>query len=478
MPSLANRWRIACEHLLRAVSVALLGWMLFLSLRTVRSGEPTFRTGSPRTVRDSLPAWTVSAAGTIHLEIDTVPDRETREWLVALRRNGTTVGWSGAGIPGTALAISPVASPAIGVGIRVAAPAGSRVEISDALGVVDTVTASGGGVSLRTKGVALPVVALVSGQVARASEMDSLLPKRVAVIGRAGWESKFVTAALEESGWSVDARLSVAPGIDVNQGDIRTFDTARYAAVVVLDSSAARFGNGIATFVRQGGGVILAGNGARVAALNPIAAGKPGMRVRPRTISFTRDSPRRALAFEPIPNLRTDAVVIEVQDGRVAIAARREGSGRVVQVGYDETWRWRLMGEGEAAEAHREWWSDIVAGAAYRAERKIGADGRFWVGGPPPMKQSTATQASLQHQSDAAGITSMPSHLRSDPAPLAHLINDLGPSRSPPAASFFPTCPLSLVPCPFTTLLPAWMLFTLLVTLLAEWASRRLRGAP
>jgi len=469
MRSRADRWRIAVEHLLRLVSVTLLAWMLFSSQREVRSREQPVRTGSSRTVRDSLPAWTVSASSDpIHVVIDTVPDRETRDWLMALRRNGTSLGWSGARLPATALAISPMGSPANGVGIRVAAPAGVRVQIVDALGVVDTVTASGGGASFRMKGVAMPVAALVDGQFARAAELDSVLPRRVAVIGRAGWESKFLIAALEETGWKVDARLSVAPGVDVNQGDIRTIDTAAYAAVVVVDSSAARLGNAIARFVRRGGGVILVGSGARVAAFNSIAPGKPGVRVRPRTINFTADLPRRGLAFQQISSLRNDAVLVEQQDGRVSVAARREGSGRVVQVGYDESWRWRLMGEAGAVEAHREWWSDIVAGASYRAERKIGASRRFGSGGPPPMKQSISTRANLTHQSTAIDATPVPPIHRLNAAPLAHLIDDLGPRRSRAATSFSPTQ---------RTLLPAWILLTLLVTLLAEWASRRLRGA-
>ena len=37
----------------------------------------------------------------------------------------------------------------------------------------------------------------------------------VVIIGRAGWEAKFVAAALEERGWSVRLRVSVAPGIVV-----------------------------------------------------------------------------------------------------------------------------------------------------------------------------------------------------------------------------------------------------------------------
>ena len=386
MRSLADRWRLTAEHGLHASSIGVLLWMLLWSLRPVRSEEAPVRIGAPGTLRDSLPVWSASAfSDSIHLEMDTVPDFETRDWLVALRRNGASVAWSGPHLSGTAVTISPVGSPAGGVSINVAAPAGSRVEVSDALGVVDTVTASGGGVSLRFKGVAPPVSALVRGQFARAAEIDSLTPRRVAVIGGARWESKFLIAALEEGGWTVDAVLSVAPGVDVTQGDVASIDTAYHAAVIMLDSSATRFGNRVARFVRQGGGAILAGGGPRVAALEPLTAGKPGPRIRPRTIVFPSDSPRRALGFQAISNLRADAVIVEKQDERIAVAARRVGSGRVVQVGYEESWRWRLMGGADATEAHRQWWSDIVAGAAYRAEGRVTGEARRFGGRGPPQ---------------------------------------------------------------------------------------------
>ena len=194
------------ERLLRAASVLLLAWMLFWSLRPVRSENAPVQIGSPSTVRDSLPVWSVSAfSDSIHLEVDTVPDREMRDWLVALRRSGARLSWSGARVPATAVATSPVGSPAGGARIRVAAPAGARVEITDGLGMIDSVTARGGGASLRVRGVAMPVSALVEGQLAGAMELDSLALRRVVVIGRADWESKFVIAALEESGWAVDA---------------------------------------------------------------------------------------------------------------------------------------------------------------------------------------------------------------------------------------------------------------------------------
>ncbi|MBC7790502.1 MAG: hypothetical protein H7Z74_11190 [Anaerolineae bacterium] len=470
MRLLADRRRITAEHALRVISVAMLAWMFVWSLMPSRSRESSARIGSPRAVRDSLAAWSASAfSDSIHLDVDTVPDRAMRDWLVALRRNSTGVTWSGARLVATAVAISPLGSPAGGVSIRVAAPAGAPIAIADALGEIDTVTARGGGAVLAMRGIAAPVVALVNGQAARAANVDSLVSRRVAVIGRAHWESKFLIAALEESGWTVDAVLSVAPGVDVTQGDLALIDTANHGVVIMLDSSGARFGARVARFVRQGGGVILLGSSALLPALKPIAAGTPGARLPPRTLGFSSESPRGGLAFQPLASLRNDAVPVEQRGGRTAIAARREGSGRVVQVGYIQSWRWRLMGGENSAEAHREWWSDIVAGAAYRAERGAGVDKRVRAGGPPPIKQSTLPVGNAEHQSTAVDtallhITSM----RLDPAPLASLIHDLGPQVTRPSGGS------SLLP---RKSLPAWLLLALFAALLTEWASRRLRGA-
>jgi hypothetical protein len=102
-----------------------------------------------------------------------------------------------------------------------------------------------------------------------------------------------------------------------------------------------------------------------------------------------------------------------------------------VQLGYDETWRWRLAGSGDAPAAHREYWSTVVSAAAYRAAAPI----------------ASARQAG-------------------DAAPLASLYADLG-APTPPA-----TATLHVTPG-----LRWWMFAALALLLLAEWASRRLRGA-
>jgi hypothetical protein len=166
-----------------------------------------------------------------------------------------------------------------------------------------------------------------------------------------------------------------------------------------------------------------------VPALRAIAPGRAGARVPAVSISFASATPRRALGFFPVLSLASDAVALESRDGRIAAAARRVGAGRVVQLGYDETWRWRLAGTGDAPAAHRDYWSSVVAAAAYRA--------------------TTRAAATLD-----------------DAAPLASLHAALG---EPTAARGTPAF--------VGARLPWWMLAALAALLLAEWGSRRLRGA-
>ena len=252
------------------------------------------------------------------------------------------------------------------------------------------------------------------------------------MLGRATWEAKFVIAALEEAGWPVDARLAVAPGIEVVQGAGRSPDTASHAAVVVLDAPSAATAAAITRYVRSGGGLILSGTSASAPSMATIAAGRVGMRTRPSSIVVAEDAPRRALGFLAIAP-RADALVLEQRDTRVAAAARRVESGRVVQIGYDETWRWRMGGGAQALDAHRAGWSALVSSVAHRAVVPLSPDPR------------------------------------DDDAPLAHLVDALG--RPTAAAASMPS-DARWAPSPA-------VLFALLsVLLLTELASRRLRGAP
>jgi hypothetical protein len=129
-----------------------------------------------------------------------------------------------------------------------------------------------------------------------------------------------------------------------------------------------------------------------------------------------------------------DAIVLESRDGVATVVARRIGAGRVVQSGYDETWRWRMAGREQALAAHREWWSRLLAAVVYA----------------PVVARPSATD-------------DMP-----DETPLASLIHALGP----PATSDARMAPRT------DRSRTTELLFALVVgSLLLEWASRRLRGA-
>ena len=381
---------------------------------------------------DSLARWTAAAPPQVHLSLESAPSPTERDWLRALRHAGTPVSWTGDGIAALAVEAAPVGSPQGGTMLWIAAPRGARVELADAVASIDTVTSVAGGASMFAPIVTGPVRATVGEQRASAAVRDMLLPRPVLVLGRATWEAKFVISALEEAGWRVDARLSVAPGVDVTQGVARTPDTARHAAVVVLDAPSASTSAAIARYVRGGGGAILSGASASAASLAEVAGGRMGVRVRPSSIAFADDAPRRALGFLAITP-RSDAIVLEERDGRIAAVARRADAGRVVQIGYDETWRWRLAGGATALDAHRAWWTGLVSSVAYRAAMP------------------------------AARVS------RDDDAPRARLVDALGPSTAPAPAI---ATGAGWSPSPM-------LLFVLVTTLLlAELASRRLRGAP
>jgi hypothetical protein len=135
------------------------------------------------------------------------------------------------------------------------------------------------------------------------------------------------------------------------------------------------------------------------------------------------------MAVYPLESLRADAVRLSTRGAETTSAARREGAGRVLQAGFDETWRWRMQGGSDAVAAHRAWWSRMVGSVAAiplpRADESSSAEG----------------------------------------APLARLVDALGPATAVAPAESMPRA------------LPAWLLPALLIVLLVEWGSRRLRGA-
>jgi hypothetical protein len=329
----------------------------------------------------------------------------------------------------------PVASPAGGTKVLVAAPSGSGVVVRDEVGLIDSVRAQSAGAVLAMESVAGNLSARVNRSEASTVPRDSVVLHKVLVIGNASWESKFVVAALEEEGWKVDAFVRVAPGVDVTQGSAAAIDTSRYSAVIALDAAASAYANRIVEFARTGGGVILAPEAASLDALAPLRSGAAGRSTSAaRAIQAGGSVTLASLALSSIISLRSDAVPIEKRSGAVAIAARRIGSGRSLQLGYEDTWRMRMGGGDAGVRNHRMWWTGLVSSVAYA---------------PRAPRAATIPET--------------------DEAPMAGLVAAIGP-RAPTTA----VSSLAGGPSDWATLL--FVLLTL--ALVGEVASRRLRAAP
>ena len=140
-----------------------------------------------------------------------------------------------------------------------------------------------------------------------------------------------------------------------------------------------------------------------------------------------------SLPLAPIISLRSDAVPLEKRSANVAVAARRIAAGRVLQFGYEDTWRWRMGGGPNALRDHREWWTSLISSVVYapRIQRA----------------EKIATGSS---------------------APVADLVNAIGPAipeegvaNTGQNRSHWMT----------------WLFALMSVALIGEIASRRLRGA-
>ncbi|MGQ0766347.1 MAG: hypothetical protein ACT4OZ_11850 [Gemmatimonadota bacterium] len=393
----------------------------------------------------------------LQLNLAAPPDPVQRSWLAALRGAGTRVTWRIADatlVPPTALIAErlpgpPAASRAL---IQVITTPGAKVVIADDYATLDSTVASATGV-VTWVGPA-PAAGSVTMRTAnsRAAAYADTVPdsRAILVLARAGWEGKFVVAALEESGWLVESEFLVAPAGSTPplQGPptasppltgrsvfVRTrgagvpIDTSRFSAVVALDATSARRSASIIAFVRSGGGLVL-GPDAMIPAFRSIAPAVPATR-RPAAIGDPDPHPDSARSRLSLRTLRVSqgAVPLEVAGTSVAVAAGREQLGRVVAAGYEESWRWRLLGSDESASGHREWWSSLVAAAAARRPAQ------------PPRP-----------------------NLVYDPLPFAAAIQALGPPSAP--AGDAPLIPWRHI-----------LFLTAMLLLLAEWTSRRMRGA-
>src|SRR6185503_2735807 len=357
MPSPRSRFESAC----RIGAFALLGWLLGGSFigSTVRRVEhvqacdknlsPCDKNLSARLAELSR----TSEAVAIHLDATSAPAPWATDWLAALAHADVaaahSVSWSGAPAA-VAMSVQPVPDPRRGARIDIAAPTGARVRLRDDASDIDSAQVMDLGVTLTTPLVVGALRADVGGQSVIANTHDTSSIRGVLVVGAAGWEGKFIVSALEERGWRVVTRFVVAPGADVTGGGAAPLDTNRFAAVIAIDSTAQAMSGAIERFVRSGGGLVLVGPAANARAFSELAAGSAGVRTRPRVQA--NDTIRLGTTgFYPVARLRPGALALERRGDAIVVAARRVRAGRVMQIGYDDTWRWRMAGEAGSEEA-------------------------------------------------------------------------------------------------------------------------------
>lgn len=405
--SLRAQWRR--EGLLRGVALAALGVAALVALWRARTGD-------------------AATDLVVHRQFDATPSALERDSLGALARAGRRVTWSGELAPLVAMA-EPLREP--GRRWRIAAVGTAPLLLQDSLGLVDSLEAAAAITLEPTRGAAQLVQSVSRAEVAATATAE---PRGVAVLGRVGWEPRFIITALEEAGWRVDARLALGRERDVRQGDAMP-RLDRHDVVIVTDSATARANvTSLLQFVRGGGGLILAGEAAatQAPALRAIVAATVRGLEDPETRSFEGHEPTHALPLYALAALRRDANVLEDREGTPSIAARRLEAGRVMQVGYAETWRWRMEGEGRSVEEHRAYWSRL-AGLVAR-------------GVPRPVPAIADAKSA---------------------APQASLVQAVGPAVTAPPARGGEGPPF-----------PLWLGPIILLALLAEWGSRRRRGVP
>ena len=450
--------RPSIEHALRALAVCALALAAWRRLAPdAVAAAPLAPVVDERALSTALARWTATAVPTARVALDSLPDARTRAWLAALNGAGTRVEWRAGAAPALAASVEPSREPAGGVQLAIAAPTGAGLATRDALGPLDSVRAAGGGARLTLPSAAGGMQVRTAGGSARVETPAALRTRGVLVLAVAGWEGKFVAAALEEAGWPVRTRFVVGPGVVVGSESgtaAPALDTATLAAVVALDSSAAALAAPIAAYVRRGGGLVLAGEAALATGLAPLAAAALDAPIADPSLAGDAAAPGNpSAAVRPLARPRADAVPLAWRTlaGRRAIvaAARRVGPGRVVQLAGEESWRRRLSGGEGAPEAHRAAWSRAVAAAAYLPAAPL-----------------------------AANDSSLPSPLeppRREPAPLAATVAALGPATDAPWPA---TARAADRPAPGPRPSEAVLVGLALAALVTEVASRRWRGQP
>jgi hypothetical protein len=425
-------------HAVGLVGIALLLWWFLVPATTARLTVDVSASGTTDLPLTSMIQTNVD---TIDVVLHGAPSASTRAMLRAVRNSGRSVRLStDRALPSLAVSVEERWRSAGGVRIQVVG-GDSLIAVRDDAGVLDSLRMDSGGAQVVSGPVQGQVFTRADRSTAAMASLRAGAPAeaRVLVIGNATWESKFLIVALEEAGWPVDVAVTVSPRVTIGQGTARTPSRARHAIVVLLTGAPASAVSALPAFVRDGGGLVLVGEAARIPGLAGLRAGAPGRAMSGEPGAETSDQPRHGLDLVPVTALVPDAVVLEARDARTAIAARRVGAGRVLQVGYENSWLWRMAGDDDAPVAHRRWWSSLLAALV-------------------PMHAPTSHRAL-----DAT-------HDTLDAAPIAALVRDLGAPIiraqivSPERRDLH------------AVLSPQWLLATTLLSLVAAWIIRRWSG--
>lgn len=456
------------ERLCRMVALGALFVAIWASLRAARGAAPMPRRAA-LVLADSVVADTgVSAvqalrsvlrdrpADTTELTLRLVPGAPLRAAISALQAAGVVMHWTDStGASGLAVSVSRAPIPGAPLFVRASGNAGMPLLLRDAGGVLDSLARGAHALSWQLQSATPPVVVQQGRSRARVPLPGSVDSKRLLVLAQPGWEGKFTVAALEELGWRVDGRLRVSPTGVVTMGAPQRLDLERYAAVVIVDSMSVDAA-ALQSFVARGGGIVLGGDALQIASLATL---RPARVIALRGAiagGLLTDDPRRGLEAWEL-DVAVGSVTLAEDRGEhghdePALIARRSGRGRVVAMPYRETWRWRMQGTDNGAEAHRRWWQ-----AALTAALPSAADS------PHPSP-----------------VTTMDDALPGEAAPYADLVARVGPGARMPspatanvtlagderhATGDIPRIPSARV-----------LLLVTLLALLAEWSSRRLRG--
>ncbi len=448
------------EIALRAVGIGTLLLALILSWRS-SSARPAMPSGpmSAQALGDST--GTVAArelASRIALaahdslwpsvvqSLTRIPDAAVREVLAAPVAAGMPFTWTDStGAVGLVVAATSALDPQGGTVVRAAGAPKRPLVVRDDGGLLDSVPEALDGLTVRGARLSGRTLALQGTSRAVAAVPNHAPLKRVLLVAAPGWEAKFSAAALEERGWHVDGRLLIARRASVTIGTPSLLDTARYGAVVVLDSGLIAL-DVLQRFVIHGGGVIVANDALLGTALRPLLpavaretqAGVPG--------ALLTASPRLGLDAWTLAANAGAVVLLDDARGvthRPTVLAQRRGAGRVVVSAYRDTWRWRMEGSEDGLDAHRAFWSGLVSAVtlAPRSDATTLPSGRV--------------------------LTAYPG----DAAPFADLVARLGAPKAVGAGD------ARSRPLPTTPNL--WLLYVIAASaLLGEWALRRVRGAP